>query len=235
MDGGPPAADYHLVFANLGADLTASFEAMRAVNTGHQGQLARVVGLAGQRDQLTGGLFDHFIKVRHSLENLYGGIRGFTVVGVAGPTLRDPSGLIKQVRETVDFLDHPKVALPVVEGFDVDHPRVAVRLASAADELDGVLTGVAEARKQAEVTRLGKNEAIAAYDRAFSYVAGIVEGLFHIAGLHDAAERVRPSIRRPGRRAADDAEPSDQEAEPAAPPSDGAAGEPPSGDLSVSE
>ncbi len=235
-EGAPPAADYNLVLANLGAGLTASYQEMLAVNTGHQGQLARIVALAERRDALTSSLFDHFIKVRHSLENIHGGIRGFTVVGVAGSTLRDPSGLVKQVRETVDFLAHPKVALPVVEGFAVDHPGVAGRLASAADELGGVLTGFAEERKQAEATRLLKNEAIKTYDRAFLYIARTVEGLFHIAGLHDAAERVRPSIRRPGIRAADDAEASDQEAAPAVSPPDGASSdEPPSGGPSSAE
>lgn len=222
---GPPAADYHKVLADLGGDLTAAHQVMLAVNTGHQGQLARVVELAGRRDDFASGLFGHFIKVRHSLENLYGGIRGFTVVGVAGSTLRDPSGLVKQVRETVDFLGSPKVTLPVVDGFNVDHTRVAVRLATDADALDEVLAEVAEARKDAEATRLQKNDAIKAYDRTFLYVARTIEGLFNIAGLHDAADRVRPSSRRPGTRAADEAEPADQEEVSETPSSDQASGE----------
>ncbi len=230
---GPPAADYHQVLADLGGDLTAAHQVMLAVNTSHQGQLARLVELGERRDQLTGGLFDHFIKVRHSLENVYGGTRGFTVVGVAGPTLRDPSGLVKQVRETVDFLGSPKVALSGVDGFAVDHTQVAGRLASDADALGGTLADFAEANKQAEATRLQKNDAIKAYDRTFLYVARTVEGLFNIAGLHDAAERVRPSVRRPGSREADDSEPAGEKAGSET-PSDGGSDGPSAGGESPS-
>ncbi len=208
---GPPAANYHRVLTDLNGELGDAFQRMLAVNTIHQGQLAKVVELAGQRDDLTGGLVEHFVQVRHSLENLYGGVRGFTVIGVTGQTLRDPAGLLKQVRETVDFLGSPKVALPVVEGFNIDHSRVSERLASDAEELEGVLTDHAEARKEAEATRLSKNDAITAYDQTFLHVARTVGGLFHIAGLHDAAERVRPPERRKGSRPDDD-ETADQEA-----------------------
>ncbi len=147
------------------------------------------------------------------------------MVGVAGPTLRDPSGLVKQVRETVNFLGSPKVTLPVVEGFTIDYSQVAGRLATKADGLEEVLDQVAEARKQAEVTRLKKNDAIKAYDRAFLYVGRTIEGLFNIAGLHDAADRVRPSVRRPGRRAQDDTGPADQETASEASPPEEIAGE----------
>ncbi len=208
---GPPAADYQRVFTDLNVELAGAFQHMLGVNTGHQGQLARVVELAGQRDELASDLAGNFVQVRHALENLYGGVRGFTVVGVAGPTLRDPAGLLKQVRETVDFLGKPKVALPAVEGFDVDHSRVSERLASDAKTLDRVLTDHAGARKQAEATRLEKNEAIETYDQTYLYITRTVAGLLHIAGLHDAAERVRPSERRSGSGAAADDEPTDQD------------------------
>lgn len=81
---------------------------------------------------------------------------------------------------------------------------MAAQLASLADELASVLVEVNEAEKQADVTRQAKNEAIAAYDRKFLRVARLAEALFHFAGLHELAERARPSTRRPGRRLADE-------------------------------
>ena len=153
---GPPAVDYNRVLADLGGDLATIHQGMLVANTHHQGQLARLVELGNRRDALAGGLFDHFIKVRHSLENVYGGTRGFTVVGVDGPTLRDPSGLVKQVQETVDFLGNPKVVLTGLDGFVVDHSQVAGRLASESEALSETLADVAEARKQAETHAAGE-------------------------------------------------------------------------------
>lgn len=223
--------DYHQFFANLGKDLTGSHWKMLTANTVHQGNLARIVELAARRDRFSERLFEAFIQARHVLERLYGNIRGFSVVGVAGPTLRDPSGLIKQVRETIEFLEDPKVNLPEFSNFAVNHPGLAVDLRTGAEALAEVLAEIALARKRAEATRLTKNEAIKDYDRMFLYVARVLEGLFNLAGMTDAAERVRPSTRRPGTRAADNAEPEEQEASETPPAdSDEAASEAPPAD-----
>lgn len=225
-----PAVDYRLVLRDLGNELRAAREEMVAADTTHQGQLARVTGLGERRDALSQDLFSTFIRDRHTLENLYGSVRGFAVVGVAGPTLRDPMGLVKQVRQTVDFLENPKVELAAAEGFEVDLEVVAGRLSSGANELRGVLTGIARAKKRAETTRLAKNQAIDGYDRRFLHIARTVEGLFHLAEMKEAAERVRPSTRRPGRRAAEDSEPDEAASEAPAtegPPAEEAPSPPP--------
>jgi hypothetical protein len=48
----------------------------------------------------------------------------------------------------------------------------------------------------------------------FLWVGRTLEGLFHLAGLHELAERVRPSTRRPGRRAEEDPGPGSEESTP---------------------
>ncbi len=115
------------------------------------------------------------------------------------------TGLVAQVRETAGFLAKPRVELPRLDvaGITVDPRATAAQLAAAADELDGALADLDAALKQAEVTRAAKNDAIAAYDATFLRVAKVAESLFHFAGLHQLALRVRPSTRRPGRRLAE--------------------------------
>ncbi|MCP3959379.1 MAG: hypothetical protein GY719_16135 [bacterium] len=201
---GEPVLDYRPVVADLGDRLDVAQQQMLAANTPHLGQLARVVELQDRRDEIKKQLLAAFTPARHTLENLYGSARGFTTVGVAGETLRDPRGLVKQVRDTVDFLEDPKVDLtPAVEEVDVDLPRLAGRLARGADQLELVVGEHAGAEKKAETTRLAKNEAITSYDRQFLFVARATEGLFDLAGMHELAERVRPSTRRPGQRQAE--------------------------------
>ena len=150
------------------------------------------------------------------------------MLAVSGDTPTDPTGLVAQVRETVGFLLEPKVEPPELDldGVALDPPTMAAQLGSGADELDGVLVEVNKAEKQADVTRPAKNEAIDAYDDKFLLVARVAESLFHFAGLHGLAERVRPSTRRPGRRLADEDAESDSASSPAAAAQADSSGEP---------
>ena len=208
---GEPGTDYHaLMEVDLRGDLSDAVGKMVAANTVHLGQLAVVNGLQEQRDAQKVELVDTFIQARHAVEHLHGVHRGFQAVGVTGPTLRDPAGLMKQVRETVDFFEAPKVPLAIrLDGVQVDLPAVARQLSAGATGLQATITEVARAQKQAEETRLAKNDAIDEYDHVYLYVGRTLEGLFHLAGMHELAERVRPSTRRPGRREADDKETSE--------------------------
>ncbi len=199
------SGDYQRVFAHLAGELEGAKDQMISANSAHLGQLARIVELKARRAGLTGALSGRFLKVRNTFETLYGSHQGFPVLAVSGRTPRSPTGLVAQVRETAAFLAEPKVELPPldVDGIAVDPPTTAVQLGAGADELDGVLVELNEAQKQADVTRQAKNDAISAYDRKFLRVARMAESLFHFAGMHELAKRVRPSTRRPGRRLAD--------------------------------
>ena len=199
-------AGYRQIFAHLAAELSSAKAGMTSANSIHLGRLAQVVELQGRRDALKGALYDRFVKVRRTYETHYGSHRGFPVLAVSGRTPRHATGLVAQVRETAGFLAKPGVDLPRLDvaGITVDPSATAAHLASWADELDGVLVDLDAALKLAEVTRTAKNDALAAYDVTFLRVARMAESLFHFAGLHELAKRVRPSTRRPGRRRLDE-------------------------------
>jgi len=201
---GEPAADYHIVFADLGEELRSARDAMITANDAHVGVLAGIVGMRKERDTLHKVLSGRFQKARHTLENLADPGQGFELLAVSGDTPRDPTGLVRQVRATVGFLEAPKAALPDPGlGVTVDLTAMAAQLGTDADGLDAVLTALDRERKVAQTTRQAKNDAFAAYDGTFRFVASTLEGLFHLAGLHELAERVRPSSHRPGRPAED--------------------------------
>ncbi len=229
--------DYRLVLADLDDELAQARQAMISANHAHLGKLALIVDLQKRRDALHLGLFDCYYKTRHTLEALFGRQRGFEVLAVDGETARDPSGLITQVRSTVTFLEEPKVELPAVglDGVAIELAPMGRQLATEADDLEDVLTAIEGERKNAEATRRAKNDAIAEFDRRYLWIGRGLETYFHLAGMHDVAERVRPSARRPGRRAADEnlesaeveAASEEGEAEPGSPASEPSDSEPP--------
>ena len=220
---------------------------MHAANKDHLGKLALIVDLQKRRDALNDQLFGRYFKARHTLETLFGRERGFEMLAVDGETPRDPTGLIHQVRSTVNFMQEPKIELPAVDvaGIDMDPAAMAIQLTDEADELESVLTGIERERKNAETTRMVKNEAIAEFDRRYLWVGRGLETYFHLAGMHELAEKVRPSTRRSGRRAADEnlgpatVEPATVEpavdAEPAEPAAEPAAGAEPAADAEPTE
>ena len=225
-----PEADtgYHEFFTHLARELEMAKTEMISANSTHLGQLARIVDLKSRRDGQTGNLSGRFFKTRHTFETLYGSDRRFAVLAISGDTPTDPTGLVAQVRETVGFLEDPKVATPDLDllGVDLDPPTLAQQLTADADALDRVLVGIHEAEKQADVTRQAKNVAIKAYDDKFMDVARVAESVFRFAGMEELAKRVRPSTRRPGRRFEDvetdttDTQPIEADGQPAAPQPD---------------
>ncbi len=197
---------YQEIFTHLADELKTAKEDMISANTAHLRQLALIVDLKQRRDSQSDTLLDRFLKARHTFETLYGSEKRFPVLAISGDTPTEPSGLIVQVRDSVSFLEDPKVETPAhdMPGIELDPPTIAGQLSADADVLDGTLVEVNEAEKQADGTRQAKNEAIYAYDRKFLRVARVAESLFHFAGMHELAERVRPSTRRPGRRLAEE-------------------------------
>ncbi len=192
--------------ALLAGDLEGAKAGMVSANAAHLGQLALIVELKERRDSLTRNLFSRFSRTHRIFETLHGSDRRFPLLAISGDTPSDPTGLVAQVRDSVGFLEEPKVSTPALDlpGFEIDPRTVATELLADADELGGVLVEVNEAEKQADATREAKNAAISGYDRKFLRVAGVAESVFHYAGMHELATWVRPSTRRPGRRLADE-------------------------------
>ncbi len=66
------------------------------------------------------------------------------------------------------------------------------------ERLGETLEDVVREERQSEAMKVAKDEALAAYDLTFQWVAGSAESLFKLASLPELAKRVRPSSRRRG-------------------------------------
>lgn len=127
-------------------------------------------------------------------------------------------------------LNQPKVELPSIDldGIQVELAPIGTQLGAEAGELEDVLVDIDRERKNAQTTRKAKNDAIAEFDRMYLWVGRALETYFNLAGMHELAARVRPSIKRPGRR---DVEESSEQGSGEAqgkedtPPADGPASE----------
>lgn len=198
----------------------------------HQRKLALINDLIGRREELGSALSGKFLKARHTIQSLYGSEMGYVLVNVKGATPQNPRRLIQQIGQTISFLRDPVVEPPSLDlaGVRIDFAEVADDLESPMKELGTVLQELDRARKQAQGTLAAKQEGVAEFDRVFQWVARALASYFHLAGLHELAELIRPSIRRNGRRAVDE-----EDAPPSEAPEGSPSGESPSAEASSSE
>lgn len=213
---GEPTFDYQAHLSHLRGDLAAAREALASANLLHVQKLGEVIELRQERDNLTTDERGKFKIVRHAVEGIYGTERGFPLAGVSGRTPREPKRLVLQMQQTSDFLAGRGRALPGIEvnGLLMDPVEMAADLGGRAAGLREVLVTINRVRKESQGSQLAKNRALEGFNQTFLWVARILEGLFNLVGEHELALQVRPSTRRPGRRAIDVGEGSEPEATP---------------------
>ena len=200
------AFSYRKHLDNLAGDLRTAHGQLSMAEDEHQRKLALIAELGGRRDELNQELVAVFVKVRGTLESLFGSRRGFVLANVSGNSPREPRRLLQQVGQTMSFLRNPAVDLPShgLKGAKIDLAELANDLKPSYDALTLVLEGLDRTTKESHGTLAARNRATTEFDDIFGWVAGSFESLFHLAGLHELAERVRPSRRRRGRRAVDE-------------------------------
>ncbi len=219
------AFSYRQHLDHLFGDLETAHSGLAAADDEHQGKLMLLEELYHQRDEVGDKLQSVYFKVRHTLETLYSETqrrgrrwrRGFVLASVSGVTPRTPRRFLQQVEQTEKFLREPAVEPPSLElnGIQVDFVGLADDLKPLRQHYADLLDGIDRAGKQAEGAMVAKNEAIGQYDRIFGWVTNAFESLFGLAGLEELARRIRPSVRRKGRRAVDEEDaPQEQASEP---------------------
>lgn len=197
---------YELQFQQLDSELASIQDRLIAAEDVHVRQQIRISQLIQRSDQLTDELRGRQVAVRQSLSGLFGSDRCFVVAAISGDTPRRRKALVEQVDLTVKLLRDPEGELPpiLVPGIAVDFDAVAGGLEDLRGELDAVRLELLRQNKAADATRLGKNEAIAEFDRVFPWVASTLESQFRLVGESELADRIRTSIRRVTRRQAEE-------------------------------
>lgn len=204
-DGGPPPFDYQAHLDHLRGDLATTRQELAAASSVHQMKLGEVIELRSERDRQHGEEYGAFKIVRQTVEGVFGREKGFPLAGVSGNTPRQPKRLALQMRQTADFLAGRSRALPAIEigGLQMDPAAMATDLGDRADGLSQLLVTLDRERKASQGTQKVKDRAQARFDDVFLWVSRILENLFNLVGEHELAAQVRPSLRRPGRRAVD--------------------------------
>ncbi len=171
------------------------------------GLIRQAVELRDERQELMGGLYDDFSSMRRTVEELYRGkgkdnVNAFVVAGIQGPTAQRPTKLLRQIDLAILHLQQPGLEFPVSRFGEtrLEPSKLANVLKPRCDRLHQVQSELRGVGSEMNASRKQKNRALEAHKETFLWVAQGAEALFHLAGEHELAKRVRTSTHRPGRR-----------------------------------
>ena len=220
---GQPAFDYREHMRQLSGELDTAVEAVVASEDTHADQQIKVARALEERDEVAERGFDSLLSAREGAFKR----GGFEMAFVSGKTPRAPKRLKEQLGQSCKLLRDPAVEQRElkVKGFNIDLGEMADDLEARWLELSAALDHVDSANKVAENTMLANRETHERLRRTIVWVGRTVEGLFHLAGEDELAERIRTSTRRPLR-------PSERTKEPAP---EASASEAPASEEPVSE
>ncbi len=161
-------------------------------------QKARTSGFRRIRDKA----FKELSPWVKGIKDTFRGACGDDITVDIGFALRMPTqaaDLHEQAVHLLDRLSSPE-ELPAVRyrGVTLEPLTVAEEMRPMVERLGETLENVVREERQSDAMKIARDEALAAYDRAFQWVAGSAESLFKLANLPELAKRVRPSSRRRG-------------------------------------
>ncbi len=204
---GDAAPDAAATIRALGDVIRRDAAAMVAADEAHEAELADDAAPRAARDAAFETVSSLLGEVRATTAVAYGEA-AVAELGFAGKTLREPMALVALAGTVVERLPRLRDRAPVTLALRFDPAVYEAALAPAIAALRASLDEVRREAREAEATHTAKQRALATYDERFAAAASALTGLFHLAGEHALAERVRPSARRPGRVEADPEEPT---------------------------
>ncbi len=227
-EGEPPRPPHRDILFTLRDGLAASRQNLVSLDNAHVENLRRFIEKRGERDEMVDGVYDRLGITRRTIEDLFKPKSAFVLAAIEGPTSRNSDTLIKQANIAISRLKSPEMALPAskVKAIQVDPTSLAEELEAGVEQLREKNTELRQARRTVQKSRQRKNEAIVEHEQTFLWTSRTLEGYYQLAGEADLAKQIRPSTRRPGRRAVEVAEESDDA------PQEASSGEPPEAQVS---
>ncbi len=228
-----PKPDFRAILQALRLKLGNSREALSLVEQQHISLIRQAVEQREERKQLTQSLYEDFSSMRRTIEELYRGAKGddkvnvFVVAGIQGPTAQKPTKLLRQIDLAISHMQQPGLEFPESRFGEtrLEPAKLVEVLKPRSERLHQVQADLRRVAAETNASRKEKNRAIDAHKEVFLWVSRSAESLFHLAGEHELAERLRPSARRPGRRAADVEKGKEGESEDGSTPAEGAQAE----------
>jgi len=205
LQPGEALPDFQLALLLEGRSLEAAIEALVRADVAHQAELSDDEPPRLARDAAGGRVYTTVVDVREAVAGLYSPA-AVREAGFVGNTPREdnPEMLARFAEEVIAGI--PKLAghKPRIQGAVLDLQGTLAKLQADVTELNTQLKHVAREAREAQATKLARDRALDAYDARFTQVATLLATELRAAGMPELAERVRPSVRRPGEIADDD-------------------------------
>jgi hypothetical protein len=170
----------------------------------HRDEIDNDIRLRQRRDELVGFLGTKVSRFRNTLDGVFGAGSAIQLAGLGGRTEQEPMALLAQVEDILRRFANPTTELGSPGfGLQLDPTTVVGEFQGEYQELRDLLSELQSENRRSDATVIAKQAAMEDYDKQFRWIAGCLESLYHLAGQHELAERVKPSTRRSGRTQAD--------------------------------
>ncbi|MEM7605871.1 MAG: hypothetical protein AAF411_10995 [Myxococcota bacterium] len=184
----------------LRASLEAATAAMLQADEAHERELSDDIGVRNARDAAVEGLRAQLIDLRLALSRYPAEV--LDEVFQRQVTPQEPRALERFAGVVADALEGtvlPETSTTPGITMSLDAAATATAIRASRDRLNTALDGIAREVREAQATREARDQAMARYDRVFRTYASLLVTLFELAGAPGLADRVRPSVGRPGR------------------------------------
>ena len=170
--------------------LAASAGDLKRDDQHHVHQLAGLMQVRQERQELTKEAREQYTAMRRSTEELYGAGQAFVLFGIEGPSSRKPNKLQRQMELSIPRLQDPNLELPPakVPGIEVDPVAMARGLQALVDRMSAVQAEFRRRRRIVQETRKEKNRRLDDHRKRTVRTGRIVEGYYQLAGEEELAE-----------------------------------------------
>jgi hypothetical protein len=195
--------DLALLARLAGRALDAGVAALVEADDKNERELRDDAGPRRRRDESTAATYQDLTRVRNVASTSYGAT-GVEHLGFAGPTPKDPAGVLKLADDVAKHLESLNTLEIVDDAVTVDLPKLRKSLVANAKALRAATEEVGREAREGEATLRDKQRALGEHDETYQAVATLLEGLLLLAGEHELAARVRPSGRSGGGEATEE-------------------------------
>jgi hypothetical protein len=195
----PDLTHLQLLVARL---LERRLDALVAADESHLEELDDDPDIRRCRDEAATELYDQVVAVRGLVRAALGADGETQVLGLEGPTARDPLTLHRQGERMLRRLREPeatRLTASLLPSAGLDLGGVPVQLEIRLGNLRDAISDVDREVLESSTTQLGKYEAVEAYDEVARGVAELLRGGCRLADFPEFADRIRltlPSRRR---------------------------------------
>lgn len=192
-----PDLPLQAVFSAIATSISTAADALRTTSAAHQVELNDDHAPRAARDTHATTLYSAVVDLRQAVRGMYGHAT-LKAIGQTGDLNARPDQLLATAKALLEAV--PAILPTQTPRFSpIDPEALVAPLRAPVAGLAEALAGVDREAREAEATLIARNNAMHAYDQAFSRGAASVASLFRLAGMDEHARRVRPSTRRPGR------------------------------------